>query len=169
MDEKKEVCLKRLQDLQAANARRPTPSNIGTAVVQAARAANEKEAVRIFAAVVGAKRRWMKRSPDLSIKPEVTEHREKLTRDEKQLGQINVAWIRHMPKELVDHTRIKARPRRGILTVFVDSSSVLFEIDRVLREGKFKDIQKDFRGSLIAIKLKLEASVSRPFELRQAG
>ncbi len=50
--------------------------------------------------------------------------------------------------------------RGGILEVRVDSSSVRFELDRLLRGGALEELRRRHRGSLLRIKIRIGENVS---------
>ncbi|MCE9590891.1 MAG: DUF721 domain-containing protein [Planctomycetes bacterium] len=52
----------------------------------------------------------------------------------KQLATIAPVWMELVPAELAAHTRLESFSK-GVLRVVVDSSSRLYELDRLLREG----------------------------------
>ncbi|MEM8738293.1 MAG: DciA family protein [Planctomycetota bacterium] len=52
----------------------------------------------------------------------------------KQLGDLIALWHELVPEEVAAGTRLESL-QRGVLTVAVDSSARLYEVDRRLREG----------------------------------
>jgi hypothetical protein len=52
----------------------------------------------------------------------------------KQLAALAELWQQLVPPELASHTRLDSL-QRGVLKVSVDSSSCLYELDRMLRSG----------------------------------
>ena len=52
----------------------------------------------------------------------------------KQLGDLTELWRSLLPEKLADGTRLESL-QRGVLTVAVDSSARLYEVDRLLRDG----------------------------------
>ena len=63
----------------------------------------------------------------------------------KQLVSITEVWMRLVPPELLEHTRLESFSR-GVLRVAVDSSSRLFELDRLLRGGLEQRLITEHRG-----------------------
>ncbi len=73
----------------------------------------------------------------------------------KQLNGLGQIWADQLPPELLEHTRLD-RFTRGVLTVAVDSSAHLYELDRILRSGLQNQIISSFTaGSLRKIRLTL--------------
>ena len=52
----------------------------------------------------------------------------------KQVQSLVALWERLVPAELLSHTRLEGL-NHGVLRVAVDSSTYLYELDRLLRQG----------------------------------
>jgi len=63
----------------------------------------------------------------------------------KQLCAIAAVWEELVPSELAVHTRLESL-NRGVLRVSVSSSSVLYELDRSLREGLEQELICQYKG-----------------------
>lgn len=78
----------------------------------------------------------------------------------KQLQAIVPLWQSLVPPELADHARLE-RLSRGVLHVAVDSSSHLYELDRMLRGGLERQMIGLYKGpGLRRIMLRLGGSDS---------
>ncbi len=73
----------------------------------------------------------------------------------KQLADAAVLWQALVPAALVEHTRLESL-QRGILRVGVDSSSHLYELDGLLRQGLERELIAAHRnGPLRKVQLRL--------------
>ena len=72
--------------------------------------------------------------------------KQQIARPHKQLSAVADQWQQLVPGELVEHTRLEGL-RRGVLKVSVDSSSRLYELDRLLREGLAQQLIRSCGGS----------------------
>lgn len=70
----------------------------------------------------------------------------------KQLGGVGRLWEELLPAELAGHTRLESL-RRGVLKVAVDSSSRLYELDRLLRGGLEQELIRRHRGGVTRVAL----------------
>lgn len=71
----------------------------------------------------------------------------------KQMHGIGHVWAELIPPEIGTHCRLE-RYSRGTLTVHVDSSAMLFELDRLLRSGLQQQLTQASRpAALSRIKL----------------
>lgn len=70
----------------------------------------------------------------------------------KQLGRIAEQWQRLLPDEIVQHTALVGL-RRGVLTVTVADSAVLFRLDRMLRESVLADLRSAANARINRVKL----------------
>ena len=66
----------------------------------------------------------------------------------KQLKGISEAWATLVPADILSHTRLE-KLNRGVLTVTVDNSAALYELDRQLRSGLQKQLREASKGSNI--------------------
>ncbi len=74
-----------------------------------------------------------------------TQFKHDVARPFKQLGDLAELWRTLVPEAVADGTRLESL-QRGILTVAVDSSSRLYEVDRLLREGLQAQLIKAHKG-----------------------
>ncbi len=95
--------------------------------------------------------------PDLSIGSLVAEQARYAQQTRAQLGQMIDLWFQLVPTEVRNHTAIFAL-QRGVLMVDVDSASVRYELDRLLRGGLNEALRKHFRGTLRQVKLRLASN-----------
>ena len=101
-------------------------------------------------------RQWRNRPPrDTSLGFLKSYFDREVARPHKQLGPLAELWHRLVPAELREHTRLDGL-RRGVLTVSVDSSAHLFELDRLLRSGLEKQlIAEPGSGTFRKVKLRV--------------
>lgn len=83
--------------------------------------------------------------PDRSMKFLKDLFKREVEKPYKQLGDLIEVWGELLPDELVQHSRLESLSR-GVLNVVVDSSTRLYELDRLLREGGEKALIKRHRG-----------------------
>lgn len=80
----------------------------------------------------------------------------------KQLQIITPIWEVHLPDDLLEHTRLESYAR-GVLHVTVDSSARLYQLDRQLRSGLQKSINRELQGQAPIIKrVKLVVGIIDP-------
>ena len=92
-------------------------------------------------------RQWRVRPQrDLSMSFLENMFKQQIARPHKQLSAVVEQWQQLVPAELVEHTRLEGL-RRGVLKVLVDSSSRLYELDRLLREGLSQQLISSCPGS----------------------
>ncbi|MEX2213678.1 MAG: DciA family protein [Phycisphaeraceae bacterium] len=85
----------------------------------------------------------------------------------KQLAAITALWEELIPADLASHTRLDSL-LRGVLKVSVDSSSVLFELDRRLRSGLEKELIVQHKGpALRRVQLRVASIEDQPDPRRQ--
>ncbi len=73
-------------------------------------------------------------------------------RPHRQLSQIAEIWSRLVPAPLAEKTALRSL-HRGVLTVAVDDSATLYQLDRLLRGGVEQQIKRQSGGALRRIKL----------------
>ncbi|MCC7146437.1 MAG: DUF721 domain-containing protein [Phycisphaeraceae bacterium] len=110
-------------------------------------------------------RQWRNRKEaDLSLEKVTRNMGKQLERLQKQMGPMAELWEQIVPPSLLPFTRLEGFAR-GVLTVGVQGSSRLFELDRFLRQGKERELIQRFKaGSLRRVKLQL-AAVDAPNDL----
>jgi hypothetical protein len=67
----------------------------------------------------------------------------------KQLHAMAEVWSQLVPAHLVKKTRLVSL-QRGVLQVMVDSSSTLYELDRLLRQGLQMQIIREHKGPAVS-------------------
>lgn len=91
-------------------------------------------------------RRWRnKAEPDLSLGFLPKFFKKEVQKPYQQLGALVEIWQRLIPPELAVQTRLQGLSR-GVLQVVVGSSSALYQIDRLLRQGVQQQIITEHRG-----------------------
>jgi hypothetical protein len=91
---------------------------------------------------------------DLSIAQVLESEVDQAAKTHKRLGELIDLWRDIVPEALASHTRLTGF-RNGVLQVKVDSSSILFEIDRLLRGGAESELRRQFRGSLSRVNARI--------------
>ncbi|MHC5002350.1 MAG: DciA family protein [Planctomycetota bacterium] len=91
---------------------------------------------------------------DLSIRSMVQATADALRRTERGLGELIEHWQAVVPPDLAARSSLAAL-RGGVLEVRVDSASVRYELDRVLRSGGLRELQRRYRGTLVRVRLRL--------------
>ncbi|MCX5658938.1 MAG: DciA family protein [Planctomycetota bacterium] len=95
---------------------------------------------------LGRLRQWRNRPErDVSMRFLATYFKQEVERPHKQLGALGDVWRSLVPADMVGHTRLESLAR-GILRVTVDSSSRLYQLDRLLRAGLEQQIIQAHRG-----------------------
>lgn len=89
-----------------------------------------------------------KQEPDLSLGFLRETFKREVEKPMKQLVQLAALWERLVPPELADHTKLESLSR-GVLRVAVDSSSRLYELDRLLREGLQHQLISEHKGPAV--------------------
>ncbi len=101
-------------------------------------------------------RGWRNRpEPDLSMDFLRQQFKKEIEKPHKQLAQAAELWQTLLPPALLEHTRLESL-QRGILRVGVDSSSHLYELDGLLRQGLERQlITAHHAGPLRKVQLRL--------------
>lgn len=104
-------------------------------------------------------RKWRNRQErDYSLSFLQGQFKEQIARPHRQLSQVSALWGELVPADLVEHTRLEGL-RRGILKVSVDSSSRLYELDRLLRQGLERQLIRSHKGGgLRKVRLRVDAT-----------
>ena len=89
---------------------------------------------------------------DQSIAQVVNRVEDRATDTRRRLGKVIDVWDRVVPEEVGGRTKITAL-RAGVLYVRVESSSMRFELDRLLRGGLEDELRRSFHGSLRRVKV----------------
>jgi hypothetical protein len=97
---------------------------------------------------------------DTSIAGIVAQAATEATRAHRKLGEVIMVWEQCVPAELARETVIISIGR-GVLHVAVSSSSVMYELDRMLRGGLTDTLRRTYRGSLTRVKLRLHDAPAR--------
>ncbi|MBB6428502.1 DciA family protein [Algisphaera agarilytica] len=108
--------------------------------------------------VEALRERRVKPQPDLSLGFLADQFKREVARPFKQLGDLVELWNELLPEEVAAGTRLEAL-QRGVLTVAVDSSARLYEVDRRLREGLERELVTRHKGAAFRkVKLRVEAA-----------
>ncbi|MEM7625912.1 MAG: DciA family protein [Planctomycetota bacterium] len=95
---------------------------------------------------------------DLSLGFLTDQFKREVARPFKQLGDLVELWAELLPKDVADGTRLESL-QRGVLSVAVDSSARLYEVDRRLREGlETQLITRHKGGAFRRVKLRVDAT-----------
>lgn len=97
---------------------------------------------------------WPQR--DLSLGFLTQQFKQQVQRPYRQLAGVSEVWQQLVPAALLTHTRLEGLSR-GTLTVIVDSSARLYELDGLLRQGLQTRLIEACRGaSLRRVRLRQE-------------
>ena len=100
-------------------------------------------------------RRWKGRAePDMSLDFLRRQFEQQVAKPFKQLGPLGELWRELLPADLVEHTKLEGFGR-GELRVSVDSSSHLYELNRLLREGVEQELIRRHPGALSRVRLQV--------------
>lgn len=94
---------------------------------------------------------------DLSISGLVQAIQGQAEQTQKKLGELINLWDELVPPELAEHSSLLGI-RGGVLQVAADSSALVFEIDRLLREGLLKELRSRYHGTLMRVKVQVRAA-----------
>lgn len=95
---------------------------------------------------------------DVSMAFLADQFKREVARPFKQLGDLVELWNELLPGEVAAGTRLEALAR-GVLSVAVDSSARLYEVDRRLREGLERELITRHKGAAFRrVKLRVDAS-----------
>ncbi|MEM1108675.1 MAG: DciA family protein [Planctomycetota bacterium] len=102
--------------------------------------------------------RRVRPEPDRSLGFLADQFKRDVARPFKQLGDLAALWEELLPADVVAGTRLESL-QRGVLSVAVDSSARLYEVDRRLREGLEAELITRHKGTAFRkVKLRVEAS-----------
>ena len=102
------------------------------------------------------------KSPDQTLGFMPAQFKREVARPFKQLEGLAQHWQNLVPPDLLPHTRLNGLAR-GVLTVSVDSSASLYELDRLLRGGLETELVKAHRGpAMRRIKLVVDTTLAEP-------
>lgn len=103
-------------------------------------------------------RQWRTRPDrDLSLGFLRDQFKREVEKPYKQLHAIAEIWAELVPASLSEHVRLESLAR-GVLRVAVDSSSALYELDRLLRGGVEQELIRQHKGPAFrCVKLRVAA------------
>ena len=94
-------------------------------------------------------RQWRnRREPDLTLGFLRDQFKRELLKPAKQLTEMAALWQELVPAHLAQHTRLESLSR-GVLKVSIDSSSRLYELDRLLRGGLEQELITRHKGPAV--------------------
>jgi hypothetical protein len=91
---------------------------------------------------------------ELSVAAMIRGTADTAARTHRRLGELIDLWSEIVPDDLASGTTVTAL-RGGVLHVTVDSSSRLYELDRLLRGGVTDELRRRYSGTLTRVKLSL--------------
>ena len=98
------------------------------------------------------------RSPkDLTINGLVEAIQDRAEQTQKKLGELIDLWGELVPPEIAERTSLLGI-RGGVLQVAAESSAIVYELDRLLREGLLKDLRSRYHGTLMRVKVQVRAA-----------
>jgi phage-related tail protein len=89
---------------------------------------------------------------DTSIRELVASTDRRAAGVQRRLGALVKLWETHVPEAIVARTRL-AGLRGGVLQVKADTSSVAYELDRLLREGLLATLRREHDGPLARVRI----------------
>ena len=102
-------------------------------------------------------RQWRNRPPrDQTLAFLVDHVKAQVVRPHRQVGQLAELWQELVPAEMADRTTL-ASFTRGILTVHVPDSALLYQLDRLLRGGIEQQLRQRSKTTLRSVRLKVSA------------
>ena len=100
-------------------------------------------------------REWRSRKGrNLSILVAVEGIQKNARQSHRKLGELIDLWNELLPDDLARASTLRGI-RGGLLQVEVESSAMLYEIDRRLREGLLKMLRSRYHGTLVQVKIRL--------------
>jgi hypothetical protein len=109
----------------------------------------------------------VKPPPDLSLHFMAGMFKREVERPYKQLRSLTALWSELLPPALLEHTRLEGLSH-GVLRVAVASSSHLYELDRLLRQGLQRQLIQQHKGPAVR-KVKLRVAPWDQPEINQAN
>jgi hypothetical protein len=106
--------------------------------------------------VLRYRRRW---TPDPTIQPLLQTTREQAERTNRKLGRLIELWQELVPAEVESRTSLVAL-RGGVLHVQVETAALIYELDRLLREGLEIELRRRFTGTLSRVKVRFGQAAS---------
>jgi hypothetical protein len=91
---------------------------------------------------------------DVSIAKLIAATADQAARTHKNLGALIELWEQIVPADVAAHTALIGL-RAGVLHVRVDSSSMAYDLDRLLRGGLTDTLRRGFRGTLVRVKTRV--------------
>jgi hypothetical protein len=95
-------------------------------------------------------------APDFSISKIVGIAQAEAQRYHRRLGALMDLWQELVPPDLAQHTKL-TNFRGSVLNVTVDSASISYELDRLLRDGLLAQLRQRHRGTLFRVRLSVGA------------
>ena len=89
------------------------------------------------------------------------------TSTQRKLGRFIDLWERLVPRDLASRSKVLSI-RRGVVSVVVESSSTMYELDRMLRTGLEQELRRQFQSSVVRIRMQV-GEVQPPVADRAAG
>ena len=96
--------------------------------------------------------RRARKAADFSIAGIVNASQIEAQRYHRRLGALTDLWHELVPTELAQHSKL-TNFRGAVLNVTVDSASISYELDRLLRDGLLAQLRQRHRGTLFRVRL----------------
>ena len=96
-----------------------------------------------------------RRKKNLRVDLEMQSLCRSLKKTNKHLEQIRETWNDLLPKQLLQ-VEIPIAFRAGVLEISVDGSPTAYQLNRLIRSGLLRQLQKKCSGSLRQIKVNIE-------------
>ncbi|QDU72283.1 DciA family protein [Mucisphaera calidilacus] len=107
--------------------------------------------------------RLRRREADLSLGFMAKQFKAEVERPWKKVEAATDVWMALLPSSIAERTRLQGLDR-GVLRVGVSDSATLYELDRLLRGGVQRELQRRVKGGVVSIRkirLSLDPLASR--------
>ena len=99
-------------------------------------------------------RKWRSRpARDTSISDAVQATRRGLRKGNRQSSSLVEAWDELVPSHIAKQATIVSI-RNGVLEVATDGAAVAYQLNRLVRSGLLRDLQRESKGTLKKIKIR---------------
>lgn len=98
--------------------------------------------------------------PDRSIRNPIDAMLRSLRQSQRRFAGVAEAWQAWCPPELLDRTMLSA-VNRGVVVVRVPDAGTRFRLDRALRAGGLRDLQRRSRSAIRTVRIDLGDIASR--------
>jgi len=111
--------------------------------------------VNMVAAQIGQLRQRRAEPDDSQIGDLVKQQKKTVKRAHKKCSRCSAAWQQFVAAALPFRTTLVSLSKDGVLTVLVESSSALYEVDRHLRAGALDAMRRESGAAVQEVRLKI--------------